>query len=64
MVNCSLIVHDDTLAEVPAILMSVFPKKSKLVCFIYSKSSKGVLLEARCTLSEISLLWGLGGSIN
>lgn len=47
MVNSTLFIQDDTLTEVPSIPTSVFLKKNKLIYFIYSKSSKGVLLEAR-----------------
>lgn len=47
MVNSTLFIHDDTLTGVPSISMFVFLKKNKLIYFIYSKSFKGVLLEAR-----------------
>lgn len=63
MVNSTLFIHDDILTEVPSIPMFVFLEKSKLIYFIYSKSSKGVLLEARQISSEISLLWEFGGNI-
>ena len=63
MVNSTLFIHDDTLTGVPSIPMFVFLKKNKLIYFIYSKSSKGVLLEARWIPSEISLLWELGGNV-
>lgn len=56
MVNSTLFIHDDILTEVPSIPMFVFLEKSKLIYFIYSKSSKGVLLGARQISSEISLL--------